>query len=103
MNGGETLAALNRKWKADIDTWKKRKQMLDPKFQRKKNRCPKCNKEGYHVKMDAIGNKHVKKKITMYNVEVYRCPRCGFLDYAWNRIEGTGTKGINAGKEWGSK
>jgi len=83
--------------------WKQRVNPIDPTRQRKKHLCPKCGKQGFPVKMDYLGNKHIKMEITVYDVSFYQCPRCKFKDKEVMRIEGTGQKGINMGKNYGGE
>jgi len=102
MSGG-LLASINRDWKNRLGQWKQRRKMLDPVRQRKGNFCPKCGKLGFRVKMDYRGNKHVQYELCVYNFDVYLCPRCGYEDKVWSRIEGRGKQGADLGRLYGSK
>ena len=85
------------------DGWKQRKKPVDPVHQRKAHLCPKCGKDGYRVKMDYLGNKHVRYELCWYNFDLYRCPRCKHLDKEWSRIEGKGKQGVNLGRLYGTR
>lgn len=91
--------AIDDSWNA----WKQRVHPIDPVSQRKRNLCPKCGKKGYRIKMDYLKNYHTQYQITCYNIDLYKCPRCGFEDKVWHRIEGKGKRGTNLGKLYGSK
>lgn len=83
--------------------WTKKRDPIDPRYQRKMHLCPKCGKDGYRVKMDYKGNKHVQMITTKYDVSFYNCPRCRFEDKEFMRIEGRGTNTTNMGKMFGGE
>ena len=82
--------------------WKQRNTPVEPKRQRKKDLCVECGKQGFAVKMEYLGNKHVTMSYTRYDISFFRCPRCGHKDKQFMRIEGKGTGGANSGKMFGS-
>jgi len=83
------------------EIWKRRTKQVDPGKQRRLHLCPKCGKQGFRVKMDYLGNKHVQAVTTVYDVSFYRCPRCKYEHKDYARIEGKGTSGVNAGAMFG--
>ena len=97
------FADIQREINEGWNNWKQRNKPVDPKSQRKRKLCPKCAKQGFRVKMDYVGNKHVQYQMTCYNFDVYVCPRCKFEDKVWSRIEGKGKRGTNMGRLYGSK
>lgn len=82
--------------------WNQFIKQLPPKKERKYHYCPKCGKEHYRVRMEYLGNVRQQEKLTVYNIEQYKCPRCGYLDEKTFRIEGKGTLGHNSGKRFGT-
>lgn len=81
--------------------WRQKRVPVRPVRMRKKNLCIECGKQGYAVKMEYKGNKHITGLYTRYDVSVYQCPRCGRQDKRHMRIEGRGTCGTNSGKMLG--
>ncbi len=85
------------------NAWRQRNKPVDPVRQRKKHMCPKCAKKGFEIRMDYGGNRHERHKVTVYDVSYFKCPRCNFVDRVFMRIEGKGTRGVNAGKMYGGQ
>lgn len=95
---------LTAEWQQQInEAWKQRSNPIEPVRQRKQFLCPQCAKQKYSVKMDYLGNRHVKMLITTYDVSFYRCPRCHYEHKEFMRIEGKGKKGFNLGREYGGE
>ena len=92
-------AQINNSW----NQWRQRRHPVEPKTIRKKHYCVKCGNKGFRVKMDFLKNYHTQFQISCYNIDLYKCPRCGHLDKDWSRIEGRGSRGTNLGKLYGSK
>lgn len=82
--------------------WNKFIKPMDPTRERKQHYCPKCGKDNYRVRMDYIGNVNVQEKLTVYNIEKHKCPRCGNIDEKKTRVEGNGSLGHNSGKRFGT-
>lgn len=81
--------------------WRQKRKPVEPKRIRKANLCVPCGNDGYSVKMEYLGNKHLTMLYTRYDVSFYKCPRCGKHDKLYKRIEGRGECGTNAGKMLG--
>ena len=95
---------LTAEWQQELNSaWRKRRSEPEPLRQRKHFMCPKCAAQRYNVKMDYLGNRHEKMKLTVYDVTYYKCPRCGYMGKEMMRIEGQGSKGFNLGKEYGGE
>jgi len=85
------------------DEWKQRTCPVDPKRQRKKDLCVECGKKGFSVKLEYLGNRHIKMDYTVYDVSVFKCPKCGHVDKQYMRIEGKGKGGANSGAMFGGQ
>lgn len=85
--------------------WRKYKKPIRPTEQRRLKICGKCNKLGYRVRMDYLGNRHEKAQVTVYDVHYWKCPRCQFVYKEPMRIEGrgSGVYGDNSGKRLGGQ
>jgi rubrerythrin len=97
MSFAELQQSINTSW----GSWKKRNKLMPVKRERKKHFCSECGKKGFQVKLDYIGNKHERHKVTVYDVSYWKCPRCNKIKREFNRIEGRGKLRANAGKMFG--
>lgn len=89
---------------ARLGLWKpNRKRIVDPNTMDKKNLCPNCARENFKVKMDYLGNTRHRSSATLYDVQVYWCPRCNKKDFKYMRIEGRGKSGANMYKVYGGE
>ncbi len=90
---------INKSW----NDWKFKNKRLEILRQRKKNFCPKCADDGFRVRMDYQGNKREKMQVTVYDVSIFVCPRCGKVSKQYMRIEGKGYSGQSAYKRYGGE
>jgi len=100
----DTQALINYGWKKRTehlteDFGKQKERYADQLEKARKNKCCiVCIQQGFKVKMDFIKNVREKHLYSMYDIEIWRCPRCGKIERFMKKDHGRGRCGVDSYK-----
>lgn len=107
MTFADTQELINYSWKKRMESfhndWGQKKQKHEDNVVkvRKNMFCMECSRSSLKVRMDLVDNIKEQHLYSVYDVELWKCPRCGKIERLMKKDAGKGRNGVDSYKETG--